>query len=156
MKFKFLLIITGIILLVLSIPFYVYITYPEVNMEEESLLEGDVVKVVPFKPPKFLVGSIIYGSTREVLNLRKPVIERFDDFLALKLDEARKYPLLLAPTYSEVLTQELLSGKQMADLIVQGSQTIKVASFKTQRGTFLVVLEVVADNKHYIIVPKRW
>lgn len=156
MKPKSLLIITVILLLVLLIPLYVYITYPEVCLEEESLLEGSVVNVVPFKPPKFLVGSLIYGSMREVLSLKKPIIEHSGTCLILKLDEARKCPLLLASTYSELSTQEPLSREQVANLIVQGAQTIKVAFFRTQRGTFSIVLEVNVDSKHYVIAPRRW
>lgn len=143
------------VLLTLLIPLYVYATYPDVYLEEESLLESNAMNVTPFRPPKFLVGSLIYGSTRELLSLRKPVIERYDTCLFLKLDGVRKSPLLLAPTYNEMSTKESLSGERMADLIAQGVQTIKVAFFRTQRGIFLVVLEVTADGKHYIIAPRR-
>lgn len=155
MKPKFLLITAVVLLSALLIPLYVYITYPEVYSEEESFLEGSVAKVVPFKPPKFLVGSLIYGSMREVLSLRKPVIERYDSHLILKLDETKKYPLLLASAYSEVSTRELLPREQVIDLIAQGTQTIKVAFFRTQRGTFSIVLEVTVNDKHYVIVPKN-
>lgn len=156
MKPKSLLIIAVVLLFALLIPLYVYTTYPEVYSEEESFLEGNVAKVVPFKPPKFLVGSLIYGSMREVFSLRKPIIEHYDSHLILKLDEARKYPLLLASTYSETSTRELLSREQVVDLMAQGAQMIKVAVFRTQRGTFSIVLEVTINDKHYVIVPKRW
>lgn len=148
--------VTITLLLALLTPLYVYVTYPEVCSEEESLLEGRFVNAVPFKPPKFLIGSIIYGSMREVLSLRKPTIERSDIYPILKLDEARKYPLLLASTYSEMSTQELLSREQVAELIAQGAQTVKVALFRTPRGIFLVVLEVAIDGKYYLIPARRW
>lgn len=156
MKLKPLLTIVIVLLLALSVPLYVYVTYPEVCSEEESLLEGSVVGPLPFKPPKFLVGSVVYGSVREVLSIKRPMIERLDAHLLLKLDETRKCPLLLAPAYSEVSTQELLSREHVTNLIVQGAQTVKVAFFRTQRGVFSIVLEVTVDNKHYVIAPRRW
>lgn len=156
MKLKLLLIIIVVLLLAFLTPLYVYITYPEVCLEEESLLEGSVVNAVPFKPPKFLVGSMIYGSVREVLSLRKPIIERSDTHLTLKFNESKKCSLLLAPAYTEVLSQELLSREQMVNIIAQGVQAVKVAFFRTQKGVFSIVLEVVVDGKHYVIAPGRW
>jgi len=154
LKLRSLMIII-VIILALSIPLYVYVSYPDVYLEEESLLENSAMNIAPFRPPKFLVGSLIYGSTREIYSLRKPMIERYDTRLIFKLDEAGKCPLLLAPTYSEMLTQESLSRERIADLIVQGAQTIKLAFFKTQRGIFAVVLEVTIDGRHYVIAPRR-
>lgn len=157
MKLKFIFIIAAALILALLIPLYVYVTYPEVRSEEELLLEDDIAKVIPFKPPKFLVGSVIYGSQREVLvlDLKELIIERSDRHLTLKLDESRKCPLLLAPSYSEVLTREMLSRDQMINLIAKGAQMIKIALFKTQRGLFSIVLEVVVDSKHYVIASGR-
>lgn len=148
------LIVSFVVLLIALVPLYVYLTYPNVQAEEESILEVSVTMVTSFRPPKFLIGSIVYGSTREVINIHGPKIERFNNYLAVKFNEVKKCPILLAPTYREVISGKVMSGGQVVELIAQEDSMVKIAIFKTSRGLISVVIEVQVGDERYVIAPK--
>ncbi|MEM4576033.1 MAG: hypothetical protein QW701_01075 [Candidatus Nezhaarchaeales archaeon] len=154
MKLGSILIASSVVLLIVLVPLYVYLTYPNVQDEEEALLEGSVTPVASFRPPKFLIGSIVYGSAREVIDIHEPTIERFNNHLVVKFNEVKKCFLLLAPAYREAVSGKVMSGSQVAGLIVQEGSIVKIAVFKTSRGLFSVVLEVQVGSERYVIASK--
>jgi len=143
----------GLTLLIFLIPLYVYLTYPDVGLAEESLLEGFVTPQLPFKPPRFLVGSIIHGSKREVFLVR-PTIERQDGRMLLVLSNKVKCPLLFADAYVDAASGEVAFQQQAASLTVGKASAIRVAVFETPRGVFSVVLEVHVNGRRYVIAPR--
>jgi len=156
LKFKTALISIAVALIIVIAPLYVYVSYPNSSLEEEVILEERVVEPMPFRPPKFLVGSVIYGSMREVASIKRPVIEHYDDHLLIKLDGNRKGLLLLAPLYVEASTNKAVSSEYLAKLISQGGDmTIKVIAFTTKRGSYAIVVEAVKGDERYVMAPQR-
>jgi hypothetical protein len=156
LKFKTALILIAVALIIAVAPLYVYTSYPNFSSEEEAILEENVVEPMPFRPPKFLIGSVIYGSTREVVSIQRPMVEHYDDHLLIKLDGNKRGLLLLAPSYVEASTNKAVSGKHLAELVSQGGDlTIKVIAFTTKRSSYAIVVEVVRDGEQYVMAPQR-
>jgi len=147
------LLIISLAFLILLIPLYVYSTYPEVGSEEESLIESFVIPQLPFKPPRFLVGSIIHGSKKESFMIR-PIIEQQDNRLLLVLSNETKCPLLFAGAYVDVSSGEVVLRPQIVSLATSKASAMRVVVLETPRGPLSVVLEVHVDGKRYAIAPR--
>jgi len=144
------------ILIITVAPLYVYISYPNTSLEEEAVLEENVIEPVPFRPPRFLIGSVVYSSSREVMNIQRPAVEFYDSRMLIKFDGNKRGLLLLAPSYAEVSTNKEVSGEFLAKLISQGGNlTVKVVAIATKRGSYAIVLEVLRGGERYVIAPQR-
>ncbi|MCC6042912.1 MAG: hypothetical protein LM598_04720 [Candidatus Verstraetearchaeota archaeon] len=156
MKLRIALILIAVALIIVAVPLYVYSSYPYSSSEEEAILEENVIEPMPFRPPRFLVGSVIYGSTREVVSIRGPMVEHYDDHLLIKFGGNKRGLLLLAPSYVETSTNKVVSGEHLAELISRGGDlTVKVVAFTTRRGSYAIVVEVVKGGERYIMAPQR-
>jgi len=156
LKFKIALMSIAVALIIVIAPLYVYASYPSPSSEEEVILEERVIEPMPFRPPKFLVGFVIYGSMIEAASIQRPVVEHYDDHLLIKLDGNRRGLLLLAPLYVEASTNKAVSSGYLAKLISQGGDmTIKVVAFTTRRGSYAIVVEVVKGGERYVMAPQR-
>jgi len=156
LKFKTASILIVMTLIIAVAPLYVYISYPNASTEEEAVLEENVIESMPFRPPRFLIGSLVYSLTREVVSIQRPIVEPHDGRTLIKLDGNRRGLLLLAPSYVEVSTNVEVSGEYLVKLMSQGEElTIKVATFTTRRGSYAIVLEVVRGGERYVIATQR-
>ena len=156
MKFKTALISIAVILIIAVAPLYVYISYPNASSEEEVVLEENVIEPMPFRPPRFLIGSVVYSSTREVVSIQRPIIKHHNGRMLIKFDDDKRGLLLLASSYVEASTNKEVPGKYLAKLMSQGGDlTVKVVVFATKRDSYAVVLEVVRGGERYVIAPQR-
>jgi len=156
LKFKTASILIVMALIIAIAPLYVYISYPNASIEEEAVLEENVIGSMPFRPPRFLIGSVIYSSTRELVRIQRPIVEPYDGCTLIKLDGNRRGLLLLAPSYVEVSTNVEVSGKYLVKLMSQGEElTVRVVAFTTKRGSYAIVLEVVRGSERYVIATQR-
>jgi len=156
LKSKTALILVAMVLIIAVVPLYVYASYPNASSEEEVVLEENLIEPIPFTPPRFLVGFVVYSSTREVVSIRRPIVEFYDDHMLIKFDGNKRGLLLLASSYVEASTNKKVSGEFLAKLISQGEDlTVKVVAFVTKRDSYAVVLEVVRGGERYVIAPQR-
>jgi len=156
LKLRTALILIVVALMIVAVPLYVYSSYPHSSSEEEAILEENVIEPMPFRPPRFLVGSVIYGSTREVVSIQRPMVEHYDDHLFIKFSGNRRGLLLLAPFYLETSTNKVVSGEHLAELISRGGDlTVKVVAFTSKRGSYAIVVEVVKGGEQYVMASQR-
>lgn len=150
MKARYLTLLFGVIALLLVVPAYIYLTYPNADEGDEAL--ETMLPDVPIKPPPFLKGFMRYG-----LSKGKSIVSEFSikainyEVYVHRLDTNERILLLLTPHYLERSTSKVLSRDELRTLIMEKSPNLMVLElFDTHRGKVGVVLMVKLNSEEYL------
>lgn len=152
MRKKVLAVLALALVVAVSWPLAVYITYTIPSESAEAIVEVSDV-FMPGRPPGFVGGVGSLATLRESGFKASGVFTLANHHIGVfRLKDSGVVLVLFMPVYRDVNSGSELSGEELARLVNNTTASLNGYLFVSRRGAALVPVEVVVDGRRYVAV----
>ncbi|MEM0371812.1 MAG: hypothetical protein QXK54_05455 [Ignisphaera sp.] len=144
------------VLIVLSIPLAVYLTYPIDQQEPVEQIVEDAFQYlsIPRPPPRFIHGVYGYTALRGSRIMIKGFFMWRDSKVGVLVVNGDLVPTMFMSRYKSLDEEKYIDGEELARYM-NGTKVVSIGYlFRTPRGLMFIPVEVYMDSIRFVYIPR--